>query len=172
MSLRNKSLTLSFILCLLFTLFLPSFFPSTRLYSLVPFLVIAFYQKSLVQCLWLGLGCGLFLDALSSNTHLGIHALAYCFTVFCLHPLRKIFFADSLSTLPIMTFLFSFLTTFSIALLLYSIEMQNVFSWTWLSTDLFLMPLTDSLYAYIFFVIPSMIFSKPQRRSKDYFFTR
>lgn len=109
------------------------------------------------------------MDLLSEYEHFGIYALDYCLTIALLFPQRRNFFADSLSTLPAMTFLFASFSTFMMGILLYNIEMVDLFSWSWTLTDLILMPLMDAAYAFICFILPALLFGKPRLRGKDYF---
>lgn len=169
LNLDHKRLDIAFALCLLLALGLPSLFPTIRLTFFAPFLIISCYKASLKKCLWLGLVCGFIVDLLSSYTRFGLYSLDYCAALIILYPQRRNFFADSLSTLPIMTFLFALLSTLFMALLLYSIEAINVFSWGWLFTDLLVMPGVDAIYAFCLFILPAMIFNKRPRRGKEYF---
>lgn len=169
LTLNRKHLNLIFFFCLLLTLISPSLYANARIIFFAPFLIIACYQRKLFYCLWIALGCGLIMDLLSANTRLGIHSLNYCLTLILLYPQKKNFFADSLSTLPIMTFLFSSVSTLLMAILLYSLEMKNVLSWNWLWTDLLLMPAVDAAYAFGCFILPALLFGKPRRRGSDYF---
>jgi rod shape-determining protein MreD len=164
-----KRLDLTWLFCLILTLTASSLSPYFRLSFFAPFLVIACYKKPLIACLWFSLLCGLILDLLSSHTRIGIHALTFCITISLLYPQKRNFFADSLSTLPIMTFLFASLSSFIMALLLYSLEMNSMLSWNWILTDLIIMPAADGLYAFCCFILPALLFGKPRRRSKDYF---
>jgi rod shape-determining protein MreD len=118
----------------------------------------------------MGLLCGLILDLLSSHTRLGIHALNFCITLLVIYPQKRNFFADSLTTLPIMTFLFASLSTLIMVFLVYGLEMNDVLSWHWVITDLLIMPAADAAYAFCCFILPGLIFGKPRRRGKDYFF--
>jgi len=170
-SLNLKRLDLTFLFCLISTLVIPPLLASGRLMFFSPFLVIICYKKRFSSCLWVAFGCGIIMDLLSSNIRLGIHSLNYCLTLTLLYPQKKHFFADSLSTLPIMTFLFSSVSTFLMAILLYSLEAKNMISWYWAFTDLLVMPSMDALFAFCAFIIPPLLFGKPQRRGSDYFFT-
>lgn len=170
LSLDGKRLRYTFILCAICLVIFPAIIPQLRLTYFAPFLIIACYQKSLKACLWLALGVGVLLDLLSSQTRLGLYAFDYCLTIALLYPQRRNFFADSITTLPIMVFLFAFLSTVIMAILLYSVETRNVFSWPWVFTDLICMPLLDALYAFVLFTLPSTIFGRTPRRGKDYFF--
>ena len=89
--------------------------------------------------------------------------------MFFIYQQKRHFFADSLSTLPVMTFLFSSLSSFFLGILLYNIELINIFSWRWIATDLLLMPLVDAAYAFCLFILPPLLIGKPRRKGKDYF---
>jgi len=164
--------TLLFIFVLICTLFSSMFFPSCRLFFFPPFIIILFYQKPYTFCLWSALLCGLILDLLSFQTRLGLNALAYCLTTILLYGQTRNFFADRLSTLPIMTFFFSFLCTLLQGLLINIFDKEMIFSWTWLVSDLLIMPLLDALFALMVFNVPMLFFRKRPRRGKDYFMER
>lgn len=172
LNLSHKNLLLNFFFCLLLTITIPSISPSLRLIFFAPFLIIVCYQKTLPGALWIALGCGLVLDLLSAYNRLGLNAIDYCLTLALLYPQRRNFFADSLSTLPIMTFLFSSVSTLIMAIMLYVVEMKSIISWAWVFSDLLLLPAADALFSYVFFIVPAYIFGKPQRRGKDYFLSQ
>jgi rod shape-determining protein MreD len=171
-SLDRKRLDASFLICLFAMLIAPAFFPGLRLLFFIPFLIIAFYKRSLLTCLWYALISGFILDCLSAHAHLGLYSFDYCLTTVLLYGQRRNFFADSISTLPLMTFFFSVISTLILVILLYSIEMKNILSWKWAFTDLLVMPLYDSIYAFVCFILPSFLFGQRPRRSKDYFLTQ
>lgn len=172
LTLDQKRLDIAFIFCLLLTLITPSLFPFLRLSFFAPALVITCYKRALPACLWSAFFCGLILDLLSSQPRLGIHALNFCLTLLVLYPQKRNFFADSISTLPIMTFLFASISSLTMALLLYSIEMANVLSWHWILTDMLFMPALDAAYAFCCFTLPVLLFGKRRRRAKDYFLSQ
>jgi rod shape-determining protein MreD len=172
LSLTNKRLDLTFVFCLFLTLAIPSLFSQIRIFFFLPFLIIACYQKNLPSVLWFGFICGLILDLLSSSVRLGIHSLTFCITLMILYPQKRNFFADSISTLPIMTLLFSIISSLVMVILLYSLEINYMLSWHWLLTDLIIMPVADTVYAFCFFTLPALIFGKPIRRGKDYFLSQ
>lgn len=101
---------------------------------------------------------------------MGLYAVSFCLTTAVLYGQRRNFFADSLSTLPLMTYFFSSLSTLVQLLLLYSFGQGVMISWDWFLTDLIYMPALDALYAFSFFILPAVIFGRPQRRGKDYFY--
>jgi rod shape-determining protein MreD len=171
-NLDHKRLDFLFVWSLLLTLIFPVLFPAARLHFFAPFLIVACYQRTLSYCLWLAFMCGVLLDLLSSYVHFGLHAFDFCLALAIVYTQRRNFFADSLTTLPLMTFFFSVVSTLIMALLLNNIEMQHIFSQKWLFTDLFIMPVIDSLYAFVCFVLPSLLFGKQRRKGKDYFLSR
>jgi rod shape-determining protein MreD len=148
---------------------MPSIAPSIRLLFFAPFLVIAAYQKSLFISLCYALGCGVVLDLLSDDMRFGVHALSLTVTTFILYEQRRNFFADTLSTLPIMTFFFSVISTLVDLVISYSLLHKQLFSLDWVLCDLLIMPAFDALCALICFVLPGLLFGKKARRGEDYF---
>lgn len=164
---KKRGLNL-FILTLLFTLFLPALFPSCRLLFFAPFLVVMYYQKSLSLCLYFSFLCGIILDLLSTS-FIGLHALNFCLVTIFLYSRQRNFFSDNLSTLPLMTFFFSLLSTLLDALLIHTFESTFPFSLKWVFADVFIMPALDASYAFVCFILPFYAFGKRRRRGKDYF---
>lgn len=169
MNLSHKRLDLIFWISIALTLFFPILFPNFRVYFFLPFLIIAFYQKSLSTCLWLSVGCGTIMDLLSSLPTLGVYALAYTVTTLLLYRIKRNFFADHISTLPLMTLFFSQISSCFLVLETSFLENLHSFSWKWLFSDLAIMPLLDSSFAFCFFIVPALLFGKPIRRGRDYF---
>lgn len=168
-SLDNKNLSKSFLLGIILTIAMPVIEPSIKLTFFSPFLIIACYQKPLKTCLWLAFWCGLFIDLLSDYSRIGLYASDYCLTLVLLYPQRRHFFSDSLSTLPIMAFIFSLLSAFIMAVVLYGVEMKSVFSWPWTIHNLLIIPCLDAAYAFLFFILPPLLFGKKRRKGRDYF---
>ena len=172
LSLDHRRLDLIFIFSMVSLIATPALLPQWHLLFFAPFLVIASYQKSFSTCLWFAFFCGLFLDLLSSNIYLGLHACCFGLTIAILYPQRRHFFADSISTLPILTFYFSLLSTLISAILFYCIESKNVFSWPWMWTDVIVMPMIDAFYAFCCFILPALVIGTKPRKAKDYFSSR
>jgi len=168
-SLDRKRLDITFIICFAFLLAMPSLLPQQRIIFFAPFLIVACYKRPLSMCLWLSFFCGLLIDLLGTHGYLGFYSLAYCLAIILLYPQRRNFYADNASTLPIMVFFFSILTTLIMALILYSIELKNIFSLNWALTDIILMPALDACYAFIIFIAPGLLFGKKRLSGKDYF---
>lgn len=156
-----------------FTLFAvltgPVLLPNWPLTFFSPFLIILYYQKSCIYCLWASFGAGLLLDLFSAPMRLSLYAICYCLTTGLLYNQKRHFFADSLSTLPLMTFFFSIIVTFLEFCWVFAFEMPIKFSWKWVLTDLVYLPAVDATYAFVLFVLPSLLFGKPRRMGKDYF---
>lgn len=168
MNLYTKRIDLCFFSALLLFLCMPVLLPSLRLFFLVPFLIILFYKRKLSTCLWSSLGCGLIVD-LFSYSRFGMIAFSYVCATWILYRFKRHFFADSLSTLPIMTFLFSSLSIFIQFLLLSTFEKDIQLSWQWWISDLIVFPLLDALYGFAVYIVPGWLFGKPIRKGRDYF---
>lgn len=168
-NLDRKSLSFALISTLAFVLAAPVLLPHWRLMFFAPFLIILYYQRSYLTCLWGALLCGLVIDLLSSDMRIGLHSVDYCLTTWLLYGQRRHFFADSLSTLPIMTILFSITATVIQVVIVHIFEQPLVVSWQWVLTDLVYMPLFDACYAFAWFVLPSVCFGRRPRRGRDYF---
>lgn len=136
---------------------LPPLLPDLRVLFFAPFLVYSFYHQTKEGSLWLALLCGLIIDLLSAHTRLGFYALNYCLTTNLLYRQKKHFFADNLSTLPIMAFIFSALSTLIQAILLYAFGQGMILSLDWIAIDLIWLPMLDALYAGIAFTLPSLL---------------
>lgn len=161
-------LSILFLYTLSLTIILPSLLPDLPLLFFAPFLVSAFYQQNKMRCLWLALVCGLIIDLLSSQMRFGFYALNYILTVELLYGYKYHFFEDHLTTLPLLTCIFTVLLTAIHLLLLYLFGYGIIPTWTWVKNDLILMPLYDGLYAFIAFSLPTLFLSRPSvpRRSK------
>lgn len=143
---------------------IPLLITSTYLLYFAPFIVLAFYRCPLNRALWWALISGLFIDLFSSQTPLGIYALNYCLATFLLHRYKFHFFEDGLSTLPVMTLFFCFLSNLIQAILLCALGKPFYFSWEWVQSDLFLVPLQTALYAILAFTLPSLSIVQLRRR--------
>ena len=74
-----------------------------------------------------------------------------------------------MTTLPIMTFLFSSISTLIQALVLAGFGQRLLVNKEWVLTDLLLLPAQDALFAFIVFIFPYYFFGKPMLRGRDYF---
>ena len=151
------------------TLLAPQILPWAHLLYFAPLLVTLFYQRSLAACLWWAVCCGLLVDLLSSDGRLGLYALNYSGTALLLYGQRRNFFADSLSTLPLMTFFFAAISSLFEIILVRLLHTSPLLSSTGAATHLLLMPALDACYAFLLFTLPALLFGKRQRTGKEYF---
>lgn len=170
--LDKKHLSYAFLLGLLLTLTMPVIAPQWHLTYFAPFLIIAIYQKSLPTCLFLAIICGTILDLLSAYPTFGLHAASYCASLIAIYPQRRNVFADSLTTLPIMTAVFSSISCCLLALLLHFLDVADVFSWSWVATDLIALASVDGALSFILYILPSLVFGKRRRTGNEYFLLR
>lgn len=96
--------------------------------------------------------------------HFGWLPLTLVATTFFLYDKQKHFFRDNFSTYPIMTFLFSLLSTLLLALIL-----RLPLTLSWISTDLLLMPFLDGAFAFLFYTLPITFWGPKRRRGEEYF---
>ena len=131
--------------------------PDLKLFYFVPLMSIILYRYSFLAILWAAFGLGLISDVFMSNSFFGIQAGTYCLVAAMLYKLRHRFFADSWSTFILMTFLFSFLTSFF--LLIFSIALKGPISFSfelfWI--DFILMAFLDVFYGILFFMVPFIL---------------
>jgi len=149
-----KLSTYALILALIGVLGIPCLFPAARLTFFAPYLVILFYRKPFIRCLWISLFCGLLLDLVSSQLHFGLYALSYVATTALLYRQKQFFFEDSLTTLPVMTFFFSVTSTFINGFLVTLLHKEASLSFGWVITDLIFLSIIDSIYAVMLLLIP------------------
>jgi rod shape-determining protein MreD len=168
MSLDQKNLRLLFFIALSLILFIPSIFPSFRISFFAPVLVIAFYQGKLSTSLGYALAAGISMDLLSSADRLGLHALIYSFTCVLLYSQKKNFFADSLTTLPIMTFFFSSLSTLMLFVATDTEPFRHM-TVAFIFSDLFFLPGIDGLLSFLILIFPFLLLGQKPKKGTDYF---
>lgn len=164
MNLSKKNVFYAFLSTFILTLFIPVIAPSMRLMFFIPYLIILFYQKSFPYCLWAAFLCGLTIDLLSIQSPFGFYACNYTLATAVIYPQKRNFFADHLSTLPIMTVLFSVVATLLEVVFIYIFGNPISIGLQWMITDLTIMPLFDGLYAFVWFILIPLSFQKKQKR--------
>jgi rod shape-determining protein MreD len=145
------------------TLFLPVLFPHLALLYFAPFLILSFYSKNKLTALWLALICGLIIDLFSTHARLGLNALNYCIVTWFLYPQKYHFFEDSVTTLPIMTLLFSLFSTIIQVALFYLFDQRIALSWNWIKNDLLWLPIVDAIYAALGFSLLYILLPRTTR---------
>ncbi len=150
---------LSFAISLLSMLILPLLVPELRLFYFAPFIVTCLYQYTRIAILWRATLCGVIVDLLSSGPLFGISALNYSIVSCLLYGQTKNFFEDKLSTLPLMTFFFSTLSTLITLIAAPFAGYALHLSLRWVATDLIVMGAVDALYALFAFSLPFTLLS-------------
>ncbi len=168
MNLRSCNIAIYFCFSLAALLTVPIVWPAIKLFFFAPILIISYYQLTYIGSLWTSLCCGIAIDCLSAHPFFGLNAFTYTLTTFLLYPQRIHFFADRSSTLPLLTFLFSFTVTLISMLWASIFEKKQLVFGNLLFTDFIIMPLWDSLYALIFFVWFSRIASQYRKGRRVY----
>ncbi len=149
--LRGKRL---FQFSLLFSLLLLVTAPSLPLHLWVLPIILTFYSQTLIRSLWISIAIGLLMDLLGSHDPLGIFTLATAATTPLLYRNKRHFFEDSLTTLPILSALYS--SIFSLFVLLLSNPYR--IGWKLLATDIFLLPLADGALIFTSITLPLFFF--------------
>lgn len=139
-----------------------AFFPS--------FLVFSYYHTTRNGSLWWACLAGLALDFIDYDTRFGLNSLTYCLTTFFLYDKKRHFFYDYLSTFPLMTFLFSFLSTTVHFTFLSLFGREMAVSFPLFFYDFLLLPLIDALFAFFAYTLPLLFFGPTRRKGRDYFF--
>lgn len=145
---RQVPLLFPFALSCFFALFGTALFPQAKLIAFSPFLALVFNRSSFKASLWIASLCGLIVDLLSSEFHLGIHALNYCLTALILFHQKKHFFEDKPLALSLFTLLISAVSSLLQLLLISLFDRALPFSGKLIVADLFIMPLFDAVYAF------------------------
>lgn len=147
----------------------PVFFPTLHLYYFSPYLITTYYRYSRYTALWHAVGCGIVVDLFSSTPFFGLSAMNYSLVTLVLYGQRRNFFEEKISTLPVMTFFFSFLSTLLSPLLHFFCGRMVLLQGAWVLSDLVCMSCLDGLYALLFFSLP---FQLTNRIRKMRLFTR
>ncbi len=152
-------LFIAFLLSCLPAALSPIIFPNLKITYFAPFLVLLFYQRSLLATLWISSLIGLSLDLVSSYSLLGMYAVNYCVTTLLLYHLKRLLFQDQLSTVPLLSFLFGIISTLIEVIILTLSHVTLSLSFGWFISDLIIMPFCDALFAFIGFVLPIFLLS-------------
>lgn len=158
------TLSLSFILPLLFS--------SASLVNFAPFLILCFYRFSIVACLWWSFLCGFIVDLYAADSRLGTYAFNYCLATLCLYRYKFHFFEDRLSTLPTMSFNFSFLFTLTQITIFYLFKKNFTLSLDEIFYSSLIIPLQTTLYTLFTFTLPYLIISSIQKKYSRFRFKR
>jgi hypothetical protein len=139
-------------------LFLPTYF-NWHLCFFAPSLALSFYRLAPFKCWLLSIACGLIMDIFSTSPLFGLTSVIYFATSLFLQKQQRHFFEDKLTTLPLMTLLFSALSTLFF-ILWYAMTSPFSVNLESLATDLLLMPACDGIYALITCTLPLLAVKK------------
>ncbi|GEM_PF-2262946 len=155
-----RSLYLWFVYSTLLFLLGARFLHSFTLSYYVPFLVMVITRLDFQVTLKTVLFVGVWMDLVSSFHSLGVYPLILLATTCLLYRQRRFFFRDSLSTLPLLTGLFSLL--FHLLLLFYTalFEARPPMGRSSLFNELLVTSLFDMVYATLFFVLPEQLIQR------------
>ena len=171
-NLRKLSLSVCFLSALMMTFLLGAFYPWIRTYLFVPVLILTLYQKPLSSCLFASFFCGLFVDLFSGGERLGLYGMNWCLSLWIVSQFKTHFFADHLTTLSLMTYLFSLISSLIQPILLTLLETSFHLSWGWLWTNILLLPILDACIALCVFIVPALglqwffLWLRSKRRAK------
>ena len=157
---------LSFLFSALLCVLNAQFFLVKEIHFFIPALVSFIYRSSLQKSCFISLLIGLFTDSFLLSPRLGIFGASYFVACFACYRFKKYLFRDSLSTLPLMSYLFSFLIGISSSLIAVVLEVPSSLCFTKQILKWLVCPMYDVANALIFFSLPSMIFSAYYRKKQ------
>ncbi len=155
----------AFIFSLLCHLLTPLVFPLVKLSYFSPFIVLALYKKNQTQFLNYCLIAGFILDLLST-TPFGFWTINYLVCGWLLLYIKPFFFQDKLMTLPLVTLLFSQISTLFYALATHLFFQKFNLNIYWIMTDLVVYPIFDAIFAVAAYTFPMRFLKKwlPKKR--------
>ncbi len=155
-----------FFVSLLLTVCSPVLLPFVKITYFAPYLSLMALKASHTKALWHAFLIGFILDLLTANTPFGFWVINYILTLYALNFLKKLFFEDQITTLPLLSIFFAQIST-----LLYMFS--NIFSARtlelnvkWAMIELGLLPLADGIFALIFFSLPLYYFRSSVRKTR------
>jgi hypothetical protein len=149
---------LLFLLSFTLQILIPSNFPPVKILGFLPLITISILKLTKPKSAWISFFSGLGLDLLSMNTPLGFFALNYTLSTLFLQRYRKLFSEENLFSLGLLAYTFSFISTLIHIVLYTFIDLHLKASIFTYLTDLLLMPFIDTLYAFIFGIIPFKLY--------------
>ncbi len=156
---KQLSLFIPFTIACFFALFNSALLPQIKFLVFSPFLAILYNRGSFQICLWIACLCGLIIDCFSTDLRLGIHALNYCLVTVVLYKQKHHFFEDKPLAICLFTALISIVSTLIQWILIPLCGQSFTLSKGLMATDLLLMPLIDTAYAFLCFCCPLMLYS-------------
>jgi hypothetical protein len=140
-----------FIFAIILTLLGHVIFSPFRLFVLSPFLVYVYYRFSFKRALGIALGCGFIIDVFSSEARLVMYTATFFCTALLLYRQKRHFFEDSGLPFAVFTVINSFFLTLICCFMSLVFEGRFFFSVEFCAMDLFLMPIFDGVYGFLWF---------------------
>lgn len=160
-----------FIISFFFAFYSAALLPTYAFLPFAPLIAMALHRLSFPKSLWLAAGSGLIMDLLSSLCPLGFHALISVVVVLCLYRFRAIFVEKALG-LCSFTFIISLLSTLFNRVFLALFGISLPLAWKSCLTDFVIMPFLDSIYAFLWFSCPLMLYHFLRRQWFRFLFFR
>lgn len=132
-------------------------------------LVAALYKLTWTRFLWFCFASGSILDLFSADFPLGFYGAVFLMTGGIIGSLKRHFFSDHLTTLPLMTFFTSLLQGLIAVTLSPIFDLAPRITPAWFLTDLILMPAFDGTIAFILFLLLPQLFRFRSRRRQEFF---
>lgn len=142
-----------------FSLFflLPYFLPTYCIQAFTPYLVFKLANSERIHYLWRCFFCGLIVDLFSSSIYFGQTACIYTLLGALFYHHKETFFMDKWPSLPLLTALFTSLSTLLSAFFLSFVSGDFYFSAKWMVTDLLQMPFIEAAVALLIYSLPFQI---------------
>lgn len=158
---KRVPLLFPFILALIATGFLNTYFPRVHLQTFTPFLPFLYARCSRISSLWIAALSGLILDLLGSH-RLGAHMLAFSIATLLLYGQKRHFYEEKPLALCLFTWILSLILT---ALLFFFTFLSSApaMRLQWFLIDFIIMPSFDALYALIYFSCPMLLYRHIQK---------
>ena len=117
-------------------------------------IILLVYSTTSGFCYFAAFLSGLYLDCLTGSPRLGFIALSMLVSLRMLYPWRLYFFKDSITTLPVMTYLFAVLSTLIQCFLALILDIPSPITSLRLAiSEVFVMPLLDVIWGVLAFMI-------------------
>ena len=154
-------------LSMIMTLVLPNLFLPLRILYVVPPCIFALYIFPPRKALWTAFFLGCFLDALQFSPRFGMIGLCFLLSQILLLRIRRFFFSDLLSTLFILTFIFSSFSTLLKGVFVTLLGYTSPFTISWILSDICFMPFVDAVFAFVCFSLPLIWFHRRRTTRGD-----
>lgn len=121
-------------------------------------IILLMYAGTSSFCLWAAFLSGLYLDCITGSPRLGFIGVSMLVAIRMLYPWRLYFFKDSISTLPIMTYLYASLCALMQCFIVLILDLApSVMSLRLCISEIAMMPFLDVIWAVgAFMIVPQI----------------